>query len=742
MSIMALLFPYLLSVVLASAVMSIYGFTLLSVLTPAVLFGCFATFAVCYFTQRHKFIGGIAIFIYIVSALRIVVFCARMGRLYSGVYFWQWVLTMGDGAENNGYFLGGILVAATVFIGIIVYYFSIVQYRIAFLTLSSLLPCVLYIKVMAEMDNVYLILIAGFNLAIHILHSFNINTGGSFKRLAGKEAYAFAGILFGFILVLVAALVPKKEEAVFYDRFEDLFLNGDTTSALSGNFSDISVYSGNADNYKSISNRRLYTLYGTEAVYLKRQNFDLYDYENNRWYSLYSDGRSEVHYIPDEWKYEKELLQYTMLQNAVGRASDLSPEFINKYGLQNMAKSAYIADPLQKIYIHSENFGAKYYLAAPRIVSVDVQDFDEFYATASGNFYRTEGLHAPDCSYEISFYDNYGAVDEWVGLGAADYDNTEALNMLSELYNIIAEDDDYSAKSVEAFIGQQEYADKYREAVNDNTAKIPMSIKNLALEITKNDTYDWQKAGSIADYFHVEDFVYDIEYNAPDDSPEYFLFESRRGTCSDFASAYVLLARAAGLTVRYTEGYVPEKASGDRYYINESNSHAYPEVFIQNVGWMVYEPTVSSAADSHDGWFDFAGDVNFDYGLVGVIFSFGIVIVLIIGFIKIIVPVIVECVYRIMILLSPPERAVMIIYKRLVKKATRQGIKDAESLTPGEFADMLLQVGCDIRNMVIMLEWILYADNMSSINTENMPGRTKIFKSYKAALKGIKKIKP
>ena len=73
------------------------------------------------------------------------------------------------------------------------------------------------------------------------------------------------------------------------------------------------------------------------------------------------------------------------------------------------------------------------------------------------------------------------------------------------------------------------------------------------------------------------------------------VFTSKTGTCSDFATAYTLMARSLGLTVRYTEGFSPDITSEENVFrIRASGSHAYPEVYIQNAGWMVFEPTVSS----------------------------------------------------------------------------------------------------------------------------------------------------
>ena len=48
-------------------------------------------------------------------------------------------------------------------------------------------------------------------------------------------------------------------------------------------------------------------------------------------------------------------------------------------------------------------------------------------------------------------------------------------------------------------------------------------------------------------WFGDDGFVYDLSYAPAEHTPNYFLLESKRGICSDYASALTLLARAAGL---------------------------------------------------------------------------------------------------------------------------------------------------------------------------------------------------
>jgi transglutaminase-like putative cysteine protease len=73
--------------------------------------------------------------------------------------------------------------------------------------------------------------------------------------------------------------------------------------------------------------------------------------------------------------------------------------------------------------------------------------------------------------------------------------------------------------------------------------------------------------------------------------------EVRAGYCIHFASAMALMARTLGIPSRIAIGYMPGQAtdllSGYRrlYVVTSKALHAWPELYIPNIGWMAYEPT-------------------------------------------------------------------------------------------------------------------------------------------------------
>lgn len=87
------------------------------------------------------------------------------------------------------------------------------------------------------------------------------------------------------------------------------------------------------------------------------------------------------------------------------------------------------------------------------------------------------------------------------------------------------------------------------------------------------------------------------------DFVSYFLLENRKGYCTHYATAAVLLCRMAGIPARYCEGYMldappmPDTDSGGRpcYSIEilDSNAHAWCEVYLDGIGWIPFEFTYS-----------------------------------------------------------------------------------------------------------------------------------------------------
>lgn len=83
-------------------------------------------------------------------------------------------------------------------------------------------------------------------------------------------------------------------------------------------------------------------------------------------------------------------------------------------------------------------------------------------------------------------------------------------------------------------------------------------------------------------------------------STDDFLFGDKIGYCVDFAHAAVTLMRAVGLPARVATGYQsPESArqGGSTIVLTDAFAHAWPEVYLDNVGWIVADVAVERSLD-------------------------------------------------------------------------------------------------------------------------------------------------
>lgn len=80
------------------------------------------------------------------------------------------------------------------------------------------------------------------------------------------------------------------------------------------------------------------------------------------------------------------------------------------------------------------------------------------------------------------------------------------------------------------------------------------------------------------------------------DSVDEFLFDAKRGFCEHFASAFVVLMRAAGVPARVVTGYLGGDFNPRDGYVTvrQAEAHAWAEVYVAARGWIRIDPTAVS----------------------------------------------------------------------------------------------------------------------------------------------------
>jgi len=145
----------------------------------------------------------------------------------------------------------------------------------------------------------------------------------------------------------------------------------------------------------------------------------------------------------------------------------------------------------------------------------------------------------------------------------------------------------------------------YPPAISEYYLQLPASITPRTLELAETITAGletpYDKAVAVTEYLRKN-----INYSATvprlprdQDPVDWFLFDLQEGFCNYYASAEVVLLRAAGVPARWSVGYAqgqPTSSEEDSlvtYTVRYENSHSWPEVYFPEFGWVEFEPTVS-----------------------------------------------------------------------------------------------------------------------------------------------------
>jgi transglutaminase-like putative cysteine protease len=125
---------------------------------------------------------------------------------------------------------------------------------------------------------------------------------------------------------------------------------------------------------------------------------------------------------------------------------------------------------------------------------------------------------------------------------------------------------------------------------------LPTRLETLAHRLVANLSDPFSQAWAIQAYLRGPSGGYRYDTAPPPTPPgqdpvDYFLFGSRRGFCTHFATAMVVLARLAGIPARLVTGFAAGHLVDGRFIVTTADAHAWPELWIAGRGWITFEPT-------------------------------------------------------------------------------------------------------------------------------------------------------
>ena len=213
---------------------------------------------------------------------------------------------------------------------------------------------------------------------------------------------------------------------------------------------------------------------------------------------------------------------------------------------------------------------------------------------------------------EVNVLEKEGSLlfDKKQDYGTTFYMNYYVTNAESDLYDVLPElelepDEERLDKiltDLETRTGVElkpEELEQYEAFCNDNylgNVVLSDEVNDYLSDILRDAESDIEKLRAIEE--ELASFAYTRQ---PGELPEhvtdagsfleYFLLESRQGYCTYFATAFTLLAQSQGIPARYVQGYCVPMQGNKEMTVTASMAHAWPEVYINNVGWVPFEPT-------------------------------------------------------------------------------------------------------------------------------------------------------
>lgn len=188
------------------------------------------------------------------------------------------------------------------------------------------------------------------------------------------------------------------------------------------------------------------------------------------------------------------------------------------------------------------------------------------------------------------------AVDRASRVAWRSHDDLFGVIVTSTVYHVVSLWPEISEDALRS--AGSDYPSWIRERYLELPDAVPSRVLALARDLTASAPTPYDRALAIQNYLRTFSYTLDISLPPPGrEATDYFLFDLRRGYCGYYATAMVVLARAAGLPARvvigYTSGsYDPYLA---QYVVTQANAHAWAEVYFPGYGWVEFEPTAGFA---------------------------------------------------------------------------------------------------------------------------------------------------
>lgn len=577
--------------------------------------------------------------------------------------FMDFIFTASE--EYNSSYAACAIVMFSVFIGFVCFYFSAAVPRRGILLSPAFVPLILSARTAGGLPLWMVYFMAGAYLLAAAVIS---RQASSVKDDAGATVHTVQRTLMGagiaLASLLIAFLIPKSTVTPYGEVLNEVFSNSrggymNVSDRLSNFISNSSVNRGGNDPQQNL----LFVVSSDETPYIDRWTFDVYNgpegWTTDNSYNMGYDGwesKAKLRSSADLIINLKYAANNGGLEEYAERLSNI-PDYLPETGTMVIS----IADGSSaSVVLHPQ--GALAVTSYPHDKNV--------YRTPRGElFFENE----PDKNISYTIRYDRSPVNEYF---VREFTFDEVCDMIQQ-----AEKEGFlGADRAAVLLEEYSFAAEYPLHSTESEDKIIGEIRQLAQEITAGIESDYDKVLALEKWFGEAGFVYDLEFVPARSEADYFLFTSKRGICSDFASALTLMVRSLGIPARYTEGFVlseDNKQEDGRYYVTSDKAHAYTQAFIAGSGWVTFDGVKYAQKAEKSTMLSIVV-----YIAVGIAI---ILIVLLVLFRK----KIADAVFSIGLKLRKPESRVRKAYRRINCEACEiAGVKKG-TLTTGETAYVL-----------------------------------------------------
>ena len=560
------------------------------------------------FMNKRKLIGGV---LYLFAGYLFYLAAVHFGRRGWDYYeevlktknisYGLWFITPQLALDYNIWYSWLTFTLFSFFMASVIYYFTRIRYRIFMGFLIFIIPFLIYGKEYEKMPVIFIIMLAASYIAV-MVYCRQLHHTGSVVIVKQRDILTSSGV-FLVIMTIVASIMPKPVVKENREAIENFIAAERFTDRLVASLSGFRG-STNGSQFRNISSDTLlYVADATEGLRFKTRTFSEYDYDFDSWSAYKRDSETTL----ENQRLPLDIAETGATVDAILYVASLDSSFAKKYGLEK-----YAGKELEKPEVREVGLISVFETGD----RVPVPQFAQTFTAASheGKYsYIPTGVVAADDSikYEDGFRFEYSADTYFTNpenkavidiLDKTDYKEllSEAIVILED--NMFEDDDDATYRKCSAYRrrlkNERSEYDSAEEYELDYDKKV--KIKELADEITKGKTTDYDKAKALEMYFFNNDYIYDLSYvKTEGENVENFLFVTHRGVCYEYATAMVMLARASGIPARFCEGYNMQNRQNSgkykgQYAITAKDSHGYPELYIKGFGWVSFEPTITS----------------------------------------------------------------------------------------------------------------------------------------------------